>query len=126
VIGLSNFGSCSRSGSSSNGGRRRTDRDPTLHSTHSIVETWTAVNCVYMALHNLGIEDVGRNFVRATIHDSMPHAKALGNNCWCMSVKTAHHYCSYRVVIHSWDALQHLLVRCKSKVSPLNPTVHIV
>jgi len=25
VIGLSNFGSCSRSGSSSNGGRRRTD-----------------------------------------------------------------------------------------------------
>ena len=62
VIGLGNFGSYSRSGSSSNGSRRRTDRVPTLHSSRTVVETWTAIICIYMIL-NLGIEDMGRNFI---------------------------------------------------------------
>jgi len=53
------------------GAGRRTDRDPTPHSTRFIVETWTAINCVYMVIHNwAGISSVDESVhvYKFTVH----------------------------------------------------------
>ena len=89
VIGLSNFGSCSQSGPSSNESRRRTDRSPTLHSSCTIVETWAAINCIYMVL-NLGIEDMGRNFVSGWVRLWM-WCTGEGRSCFLLLLTTGVH-----------------------------------